>query len=69
MGVGLFISGIFLVAIATLILDQQAASLSSITVLAFISKLAFEKVVKKRLKIIKVKIFLNIFKYLYIFKF
>ena len=39
MGVGLFISGIFLVAIATLILDQEAASLYSITVLAFIGAL------------------------------
>ena len=38
-GVGLFISGIFLVAIATLILDQQAASLSSITLLAFVGAL------------------------------
>ena len=38
-GIGLFISGIFLVAISTIILDQQAASLSSITALAFIGAL------------------------------
>ncbi|MDG2421528.1 MAG: VTT domain-containing protein [Gammaproteobacteria bacterium] len=39
-GIGLFISGIFLVGISTLMLDQQAASISLISLLAFIGALA-----------------------------